>query len=407
MSKTSFTIILTILIVAAGAGAFWFFSLYKIPSVAEPEPSENFLPFGEAPGAPPEIAPRTTGEAGGATGGETQIGGRKIRILSRAPVSGFAVINATTTLVRFIERATGHIYEIGADETTARRVTNTTIPRVQEAMFADGGNTVILRYLDDTGATIETYAAKIPKGGISGAEGGEIKGVFLPRNIETISVSPDGKKIFYIEKFSGGSIGFIAGTQNEGKTQVFNSPLTEWVSSWPEDKVVVLTTKPSQGITGRAYELTIATKKTEETISSPGLTTLTSSDGKTVLFGSSADSGLSLGIYKPKERTTLFFDNRTLPEKCVWVNGNVKIYCAVPRSLSGGLLPDSWYQGIVSFSDRIWLIDAVSGTSSLIADLERDTRGKIDATRLSVNKEGSFLIFTNKRDGSLWSVELP
>ena len=398
--------LMILLVIAAAAGAFWFFSLYKTLSVAEPEPSENFLPFGEEPGTPSSGSePRA--EEGGTTAGETSVGGEKIRILSRAPVSGFTVINsASSTLVRYIERATGHVYEIGANEITARRITNTTIPRVQEALFADRGETVILRYLDDDGSTVETYSAKIPEGGVTGNEAGEIKGVFLPRNIDTISVSPDGKKIFYIERFSGGSLGFVAGTQNEGKTQVFNSPLTEWISFWPEEKTVTLTTKPSQGITGRAYDLTIAAKKTTETMASPGLTTRTSPDGKMILFGTSDNGSLSLGTYDPKERTTLFFDNRTFPEKCTWASGVSKIYCAVPRALSEGLLPDSWYQGVTSFSDRIWLIDPEQGTSYLITDLERDTRGKIDAAHLSADKDSTYLIFTNKRDGSLWSVEL-
>ncbi|MEK7662303.1 MAG: hypothetical protein AAB355_02290 [Patescibacteria group bacterium] len=406
MSKTSFTITLILLAVAATAGAFWFFSLYGgAPVIEELEPTDNFLPFGESPDAG---APSKDGTVRPPSGEPSDSGKKKIRVLSRTPVSGFTIINnASTTLVRYVERATGHIYEIAANESAGKRITNTTIPRVGEAIFASGGDTVLLRYLNDNGTTIETYSAKIPQGGIEGSEGGELKGVFLPRGIGTISVSPDGKKIFYIEKFSNGSVGFVSGTQNENKTQIFNSYMTEWLPSWPEEKTIVLTTKPSRGIMGWSYGLTVATKKLGDLMASPGLASFMSPDGKFILFGSSADNALSLGIYNIKEKTTLFFDNRTLPEKCVWANGSAKIYCAVPRSLPDEPLPDSWYQGAISFSDRIWLIDPERGLGTIITDLERDTLGMVDAVRLSVSKNSEYLIFINKSDGSLWSIELP
>ena len=84
----------------------------------------------------------------------------------------------------------------------------TVIPKVYEAYFGNHGQSVIMRYLKANGKTIETFVGTLPKELLGGdtTENNEVKGVFLPDNIQDISISPDTTKIFYLWS-SGGSLG--------------------------------------------------------------------------------------------------------------------------------------------------------------------------------------------------------
>ena len=424
MSRTTFiilVIVLTLIVIAVGV---WFFFIYQGPKEGIRNIGTEIidrLPFGGGFGG---------GSSGTDTGGigdggiktdgtdgikrGTTSASAKIRMLSQIPVAGFGVVEATSTTatVRYLERASGNVYEIGPEEANARRITNTTIPRIHEAIFTQNGAGVIIRYLRDDNKTIETYSASIPPRGLTsglgqaGEQNNELKGVFLPQNISTLSVSPDGKRIFYIIGFGGGTLGFVSNTLNENKQQIFNSPLTEWLVSWPQEKTISLTTKPSGGIAGYLFSLNPATKVFEKILGGTGLTTLISPNGKLILLSNAGVTGIALGVYDIKNKTTLALGPRTLSEKCVWTADSAKIYCAVPADATPLKLPDTWYQGRFFFSDRIWLIDPNEGNSSVVADLRRETGKNIDVTNLSIEKRGNNLFFINKIDQSLWSIRL-
>ena len=97
----------------------------------------------------------------------------------------------------------------------------------------------------------------------------------------------------------------------------------------------------------------------------------------------------------------------TLPEKCIWSNTDSKIiYCAVPKNFPAGDYPDAWYQGLVNFTDDIWLINTDTMASTLIFDLEKQANKNLDITDLHLDKNDNFLFFTNKTDMTLWSLNL-
>ncbi len=95
----------------------------------------------------------------------------------------------------------------------------------------------------------------------------------------------------------------------------------------------------------------------------------------------------------------------TLAQKCAWTPDSRAVYCAVPSSLSG-TLPDDWYQGAVSFSDRIWKIDLTTRVATLVVDPAQVANTKIDAVALTLDSQADVLVFMNKIDGSLWSYDL-
>ena len=61
-----------------------------------------------------------------------------------------------------------------------------------------------------------------------------------------------------------------------------------------------------------------------------GLTTLTSPNGKLVLY---SNDNLSLNVYHTDTKVANILGVKTLPEKCVWGKISDFVYCAVPKSI--------------------------------------------------------------------------
>ena len=135
-----------------------------------------------------------------------------------------------------------------------------------------------------------------------------------------------------------------------------------------------------------------------------GLTTLTSPNGKLILYG---DDGLNLNVYNITTNTSTLLGVKTLPEKCVWGNTNTTIYCAVPRDIPNNQYPDAWYQGEVSFSDQIWKIDVTTGNTMMLVDPLTISGGEdIDGVKIILDSGGNYLFFVNKKDSFLWEFSL-
>jgi hypothetical protein len=97
----------------------------------------------------------------------------------------------------------------------------------------------------------------------------------------------------------------------------------------------------------------------------------------------------------------------TIADKCVWAPDDSMIYCGIPVDPSSdAAYPDDWYQGAVSFSDRIWKIDVASRYAQLALDFTEETDESLDATALALGPDGATLVFINKNDSSLWSYQL-
>ena len=68
--------------------------------------------------------------------------------------------------------------------------------------------------------------------------------------------------------------------------------------------------------------------------------------------------------------------------------------------------PDDWYQGAISFNDRIWKIDVAGRLAELTLDFSSATGKPLDAEALAVDPLSKELVFVNKIDGSLWGYQL-
>ncbi len=309
--------------------------------------------------------------------------------------------------VRYVERATGNVYQTLAEEINETKISTTVVPQVYEAYLGNNAETATLRYLGDDNQTIETFIDILPKEILGGdsTQPATIAGSFLPENVTTMSMSPDSSSIFYIYKSGNGVIGSTSLDSGDKKNQIFTSSFTEWLSAWPNDRMITITTKPSSQVPGYMYSIDPASKKMKKQLGGiNGLTTLTSPNGKLILYG---NNNLELRVYNVDASNSVLFGIKTLPEKCVWALDNINIYCAVPNFIDGINYPDSWYQGETTFSDQIWQINTENGNTTMLADPTQFEKGEdIDGIKLSLDNSGKYLFFVNKKDSALWELNL-
>lgn len=425
MKKTLKIIVILVIIVAVGFGTYWFFDRQQVG------PSSNFnianyFPFGESP----ESTPGTNENGGGSeTGSENnpQTGGNENTTpipvaqfwqISENPQSGAVIFkNTQGTFVRYVDKATGNVFESNLSSSQRKRISNTTIPKVHETVWAADGNSLVLRYVDDNNNVIKTLHAKIiPSKATTTPENTEnlqeLQGTFLPPNIGQFVVEPGttGKeKGFYlIPDTARGVVGFVANLDGSSPGRIFESGLREWLVAWPTKGTLTLTTKASTAVPGYLYFLNTTSGIFRKVIGNiKGLTTLTNPDASKILYSESTNSGFSLEIYDVATGKKQMLSQKTLPEKCVWSTKNDGVvFCAVPKSIPSNKYPDSWYQGIVSFDDAIWMVNASTSQSELLVDPKEKQGVEIDATNLILDADENYLLFTNKKDSQLWGLRL-
>lgn len=337
-----------------------------------------------------------------------------LRQISNRPVAGgisFENKDLDLTIIRYVDRGTGHIYETTDQSLEETKLSNTTIPKVLQSVWSPGGQSVVMRYLNEGTEDISSFSVNIIHG-ITATTSQDIsknpKSVFLPSNIKQLSVNPSGDKIFYLTNSTDGATGIISNIDGSQKKQIFQSPIKEWLVSWPNNETIALATKPSSIAPGYLFFLNSKTGAENKTLGGiNGLTALTSSTTKNILYSESVSGSIKLNYYNLKNNQGDEFSFKTFPEKCVWSrNEESVVYCAIPKVITNGEYPDIWYQGLVSFTDNVWKIDTKTKSSELLLDIQQDTGNEIDMVDLFLSKDDEYLFFINKKDLTFWSFSL-
>ncbi len=439
MSRQAFTIIILTFIGLIVGGLLFYFFIYKAPGTDVPKVSIGTLfPFGQNSDPIDTSNPNQTDITDTTDGGQTENADlpdlrklwdkpvvastsfeRKVLIpvepqtisvdttTATTLVAPLPTIEVTKTVVRFIERTTGHVHDIYTDEATAVDVTNTTIPRLQEAYFANGGNNVIVRYLQSDNSTIETYNASV---GTTKNQYGlsDVTGFYLEKNIFEVAISPLGDKIFYLYPFGDATIGVLDNLAGTNKKQILNSTFSEWLPQFASETEILLTTKASGYAPGYTYILSTTEPNVLKKILGDinGLTAYSIKNGDFVLFSKIVNKGPALYKYNRESREESSLSALGLPSKCVWSQAKQATFCAEPSFIPTGVYPDDWYQGKMFFTDKIWQINSEANVAYLISDLTSESGEGIDATHLEISPDGNYLHFINKRDGMLWGLQL-
>lgn len=338
--------------------------------------------------------------------------------ISRGPAAGFTAFTTSTKVtlpatdpkqkpttrtvfkhvVRYVSRTNGYVYEI-VDESIPTQITNTYIPNIYEASFADGGATALLRFLRDDNRTIATYSVPIP--GLN-ADGTRTQGAgtYFPDNISSLGLSPDGTSVARLTHTGNGSLLASGTTKNTGVKEIISSAFNSWVVSWPTASVY-LQTKASAFASGYLYRVDAGAKRLVRVLGDiPGLTATVSPKGAYVLYSESVPDGFRTKLLTVKTGKVITLPIATLPEKCTWLKSE-NLICAGNATATIANYPDDWYSGTLSFSDSLYRIIA----DGAIVDRIDDGTRSYDAINLRVNEEAGMLYFIDKPTGLLWQFK--
>jgi hypothetical protein len=376
----------------------------------------DYLPFGL--GGNDDVGTNgtatSTGNDTSSTGSNTTINQPvpRLRKLSNEPVAGGVIFNiGTTSVVRFVEKGTGNVYEAKSDTVIVERLTNTTIPKIIRSFWLPDGSGFLGQTLESESELIETSFVKLNKNKATTTV--EDLTPFsttigkLPTGIKEITIKPDGTKIFYYTLNGSYSNWFVSGPDGTGSNMLMSHPLTGWIPKWVTGDIVMMQTKGSSESTDFTYSFDVSKKilkKAGRDI--VGISSIPNIDGSLALVSKGGDYP-ELFVINNKSASTTKITANTLAEKCVWLKTkSPSVYCAIPNQIPKGKYPDVWYKGLVSTEDFIEKMDISNDIFYNIADLTSLSGQKIDVVDMSLSPDETHLIFRNKIDGYLWMLRI-
>lgn len=416
-TATWIAVILALLLV----GVLTWFILSYFFGGAKQTGESSWLPSSFFPVSSGGITPITGPGTGTSTDAGPRRGVPKLRQLSDVPTAGMGAFDKTegaagfrakTTVFRWIERATGHIYEARSTNPTKNRISNTTIPGIQEAFFSDDGKNVVARYLRPDNETIETLVGQIQpvtETTKSGYVYSETKLVtrFLEPGIDAAGDAPrDGYFYTLTDQGGGSAVKLVPYATTSLATTIFESPLSQWVVTWVGE-TLALQSKADSTHVGFLFDAAAGTDGAEKIIDGrSGLTVLVNPAGTRALFSETVGNDLHLWEKNLETGEERLFELRTLPEKCAWspVEETV-VFCGAPDFYVRGAYPTNWYQGRFSFDDNIWRIEVDREKYKVMHDT-RTSGETFDVWKPMMSPGGEFFLFLNKRDLTLWSLDV-
>jgi len=428
MKTRNLTIVFIILILILAGMGYWYFFMGGNGSTGGDDTNTDGGPTGFQP-----IDRNIPGPSGnnGSTGTDddefptsvptTTAKVPALRLLSDTPVGGYgASTTASTTVVRWVDRGRGNIYETNGDTLDVKTISNTLVPMVYTSIWNKNLTAFIGSIFDRDTSTAPALFAEIkrrPESSLATSTDTsqetkteyELKGKNLPENTIAFAASPKRDRIFILVNESGTGIGYVSGFSGTNATKIFETPLTQLNVEWPEENTIAITTKGSAETPGYLYFVDPKTgiwKKIAGPVS--GMSTKVSHDAKRVFISGTGANGsirsLILNI-ATKEVTDAVI--RTLAEKCAWGNFDKEmIYCATPSKIDSSVYPDNWYTGSVSFVDKIWQLNTETEEVHMVSQIINQSDRIIDAYNLDLDSKDNFLFFMNKNDLSLWSLDL-
>jgi len=319
--------------------------------------------------------------------------------LYNLPMAGF--IKKRSNAIRFVDRATGHIFEKELPNGSVKRVDQTTVPKVYEAYFVNDGDGVVRRYIDESGEIISVY---------NNLREDESVGTPLSLDILEVAVSPDGTNLSFIERARNGSNLMVVTPTGDIEKEILSSSLQGWNLEWKNNESILLTQKASGSLPGSSYVVDTDTgEKTLVLQQLPGLITNISPGGETILYSTIGDGQRpTLSVKHLDTERIVNLHVTGFASKCVWHPTSLKkIYCALPNELLRGVSSDDWHQGQVHFADSVWEIDTETANLTHILSPNKTGGVSLDMVDLTTDVSGGTIFFKNKTDQTLWSISLP
>ncbi|MES2134735.1 MAG: hypothetical protein V4449_00640 [Patescibacteria group bacterium] len=380
---------------------YFFFTAQKTPNGGTPAPRDffsAFFPFGAG-------TPATKTPEGSTEEVSVQKVLTRLRQVSSRPTAGswFASEASTTTPshIRFMERATGHIFETPVDSYTEVRLSNTTIPLIQD-LIAITDSTLLLRTLPDTETIVNAFA-------VLNATSSQQSVYTLPlKGFKRSAVAKSGLTMLTVSETSGGSHIELMQPDGAKPRTVLLSPIRSWVPLAGGERFFIASA-PSSGISGFLYEIKTNGTLTKIIGDVPGLLALPSPGGRYVLYSSGVGIRTTLGMVDTKTGQTYASPLGTLATKCAWISEEAPlVFCGVSDPLMAGsiALPDDWLLGKIARNDSAWIIRPLESTAQSLGHLEEIAGTPVDLINPVISPDQKYVTFMNKNDLTLWSLDL-
>lgn len=301
------------------------------------------------------------------------------------------------TEIRYIERVSGNVYAYRAHDRTLTRLSNRTLPGIQEASWVADGSRVFVRFLalgEGDGDTVASYA--LPADGSGG--------YFLEDNLGQATAFGTDLLVTLLTSTTG-TVATVALPDGSNSRTLFSSNLSSLVFK-PTNGTHVAYTKPSYGLDGYAFLVSRDSGSFTRVLGPlKGLSVLPSPSGTKLLYSYSDRNTLKLALIDRETNTSTPLPLATLAEKCVWSPSEADVYCGIPTALPQGL-PDAWYQGAARFTDRLWRVNLSARVAELVIDPTLAADTSIDMVGFSIDPEGDMVTFSDKATGALFTYDL-
>lgn len=308
-------------------------------------------------------------------------------------ITDFSVVspglNKAGDKVLFYKKDGGDLFSSDFSGKEKEKISNLTIVGPIEALWS--GDRAAVFYLDG-----ETRKGFLHVGTSSTTA--------LPQDVRSFSWSPDGRSVVYAIRRDERLNLITADDRGRNPKTIFSTPLPDAQISWITSDKIALQTAPSGFAEGYLFLFSRSSQNLTRLVGPRfGLSTLWSPDGSRVIFSSTDSAGRSPTLTVADATGKRLFEAtiQTIPEKCVW--STIKeMYCAVPRgSLTDAVWPDNYLQGVLNTSDRIVRLDFEKKEIKGVFN-ERS----FDMSNLILSKNRDYLLFVDRKDGTLWSLKI-
>lgn len=368
------------------------------PTGAPSVPPVTGLPVA-APGVPTPGVPAAPGAVGLPTAAPSAIaaGGRtQTQALTTSPVLSMTV--GADGMMSYYDRIDGKFYRIGADG-TVRALSETAFPSARQVTWSPDAGKAVIEFPDESKIVYDFERQKQAT---------------LPKHWEDFSWSGDGESIVAKSMGFDPDNRWLISVRADGTGAKLIEPLGDnadkvIVNVSPDAEVVAFSdTADPIGFDAKEYHVIGQNGEDFKTLRIDGFGFMPkwTPDGDRLLYSAATqgdDYRPSLWLVNAKGqaigtgRTPLGI--HTWADKCTF-SDETTVYCAVPDFLPTG----AGLQREVAFGipDTLYKIDLRSGSTTVVGRPEDDT----SMTSLVVSPDGSQVMFTDQRSGTIRSMRL-
>ncbi len=324
--------------------------------------------------------------------------------------------SSTPSYILFTDKETGNIYQANSPSYEKKKLTDTTFLNTQKAAFTPDGEYVAMSYINSNDKKINPsqslIISEIPR-----IENGPLNtDNIIDENIvdfTTFSGEKTQKQsdfVIYLKKTKDNfSELYIYNIKTEEKNKLLEIPLTDIFLEWKTFEKIQIKTKPTSFNTQQLIIVNPLTKK------------ISSLDTKE---NNSFENPLNKNVLGIKDRVLTLYDKlyssskkefnfSTNPDKCDFVE-TLNVVCAVSSEDEFAFdldVLDDWYKGRVQWNDKFRIYNITQDTLSEynLSDISGESIDVYNIKNYNYKEEefsGSSLLFQNKRDLSLWILDL-